>query len=194
MRESVAVIIGTFGDKEVWEPLVHRAMASAGNQTRPADRIVWCHALTLQQARNGGAAGLDVDWLIFLDADDELDTSYVEHMLEERRGDVKVPLTLGVYEDGSTDGAPVRIPWRDLRVANFVVIGAMHRRVLFEQVGGFPDYPILEDWAYWRKLHALEAKFYDSMAIYRVHVRPGSRNDQANHGEVYSRILREIPL
>jgi len=193
MEPSVGVVIGTYGALDDWIDLVERAKVSVHSQSRAADDLVWCHGENLADARNSGAAQCGCEWLIFLDADDELDEGYIEAMLSVE-GDVRVPMTLGLYENG-VDAYPTRIPWRDLRSANFVVIGAMQRRDNFEIVGGFPDYPILEDWALWRRLSAIGATFVESPAIYKVHVRQGSRNtDTELHGRVYRQILSEVPL
>jgi hypothetical protein len=131
-------------------------------------------------------------WLIFLDADDELDERYIERMMEGS-GDIRRPSTIGVYRDGTEDDAAVMIPRTDLRVANCIVIGAMHKASLFFQVGGFDNYPILEDWDLWQRMVLHGASVVDVPdAIYRVHVRDGSRNaDGGLHRHTYARIQRQ---
>lgn len=194
---TVGVVIGTYGDREIWQPRARRAMDSLDAQTRRPDDYIWVDDESLQSARNRGAELMgDNDWLIFLDADDELDPRYIERMLDNPVGDICRPATIGVYEDGTTDDAPVMIPWRDLKTANCIVIGAMVRSKLFFEVGGFDDYPMLEDWALWRKCVAAGAKVSDvPTAVYRIHVRSGSRNtDRRLHGEIYRRIQNEVPL
>lgn len=200
---SVGVGIGTYGDRIGWTPYVRRAIRSLEQQTVAPDDFIWIHADTLQEARNHAAEELaDNEFLIFLDADDELDEHYVDAMLTAVDVDhalaamsIMRPSTLGVYEDGSTDTAPVMIPHTDMRRRNCVVIGAMCPTFLFQSVGAFDDYPILEDWALWRKMLAAGASIADvPEAIYRVHVREGSRNDAPTHGNTYQRILKEVPL
>lgn len=192
---GVGVAIGTFGDKLEWANYARRAMLSVGRQTVAAD-VRHVHGQSLHQARNAAAEELTGHkWLIFLDADDELDERYVERMLAGE-GDIRRPATIGVYPDGTEDDAPVMIPRTDMRRTNCVVIGAMHLAKFFYGAGGFHDYPILEDWALWRKMIAAGASIGDVPdAVYRVHVRPGSRNtDGKLHGHIYGRILREVPL
>lgn len=200
---EVGVAIGTYGDRAAWTPYVRRAIASLENQTTPPDDFMWVHAKTLQEARNGAAEQLkDNEFLIFLDADDELDEHYIQAMravLDEdlARAALAImrPSTIGVYEDASTDDRPVMLPLTDLTRRNCIVIGAMCPTFLFEAVGGFDDYPILEDWALWRKMLSAGAVIVDvPEAIYRVHVLPGSRNSAPTHGDTYARILREVPL
>lgn len=185
---SVGVVIGTFGDLMEWAPLVQRASASVAAQTVKPDCVIWKHADTLQNARNWGANEVDCDKLIFLDADDELDSHYIEAMLTGS-ADIRKPSTLGIV-DGVEDDHPVMIPARDINTANHIVIGAMVSSEVFFKVGGFDDFPMLEDWALWLKCYKAGATIGEIPdAIYRVHVRTGSRNtDLALHGRVYNEI------
>lgn len=191
MTETVGVVVGTFGDRRRWGRLARRALDSAHNQSRPADAIFWCHADTLRDARNYGAEQAETDWFIFLDADDELDPFYIEKMLEAE-GDLRQPSTLGLYENGTRDNEPVLIPARPdgLETGNFIVIGAMVRARFFNQVGGFNDYPILEDWDLWRRVTRAGAVIGQAPeAIYKVTVRKNSRNaDTSLHGRIYTQI------
>jgi glycosyltransferase involved in cell wall biosynthesis len=198
---TVGVVIGTYGDMDKWSEIAERAIQSIRDQSCPADRWIHVHSDTLANARNQGAKAVDTDWLIFLDADDELDPRYIESMLNRRvfsarSYEIIRPSTLGVYPDGTTDEQPVMLPWTDLTTRNCVVIGAMCPSSLFFEVGGFGDWPILEDWALWRAMVAKGARIADCKeAIYRVHVNEGSRNtDHKKHGNVYRQIQKAVPL
>lgn len=193
---TAACVIASYGDSRYWTPLADRAAQSAGRQTLPFDEVIRLHLPEgrLQQARNEAASHAKSHWLCFLDADDELDPHYVEAM-GKVHGDIKRPATLGVI-DGIEDDYPVMIERGELRVRNFIVIGAFFRREQFEAVGGFSDDPVLEDWDLWIRMHLDGAEIVDvPEAIYRVHVRDGSRNtprptpsELARHGKVYSEI------
>src|SRR5688500_13383139 len=106
MSDTIGVVIATFGNRDAWETLARKATHSALNQSQPADGVIWYHGDTLQEARNTGAERLGTDWLIFLDADDELDPLYVESMAGSS-GDIRQPSTIGFYEDGTEDSRPV---------------------------------------------------------------------------------------
>lgn len=185
---AVTIVIGTFGDP-VWVDRAHVAFRSAVAQTVPAT-VVHVHGKTLADARNTGAAGTRSPWLIFLDADDTLDPGYVAAMTSGG-GQLRQPATLGVYPDGHTDVAPVMIPAKPLTEGNYLVIGTAIQRSMFEQVGGFQEWPIYEDWDLWLRCVAAGANVTQVPdAVYRVGVRPDSRNNQPRQVQIdtYNRI------
>lgn len=193
---DVTVVIGTFGEfKGKWQKYVQRAWRSVEAQTVRPRVLTHVHDGTLAMARNQGGLNATTEWVIFLDADDELDPLYVESMLAAT-GDVRRPATLGIYEDGRTDDYPVMIPRKPLLDANFIVIGAMVRADMVRTVEGFDEYPMSEDWAFWIKCWLEGAVISDVPdAIYRVNVVPGSRNsDSRLGGKVYNQIkARFVP-
>lgn len=193
MTERVGVVVATYGDRDEWWELAERAVASARSQSVAPAAVVWQHERTLSDARNLGAyrAG-DVDWLVFLDADDTLDGGYIEAMLLGT-GKVRQPSTLGVYDDGSTDSEAVLIPpKKNLLDGNHLVIGSMVSRDLFVSAGGFDELPILEDWDLWIRCWLLGAEIGTAPgAIYRVSVNRTGRNSAPNHGDVYTRIRQK---
>ncbi len=185
----VSVVIATYGNEDEWKPLVLRAMQSAWDQSVLPHEVLHEHGPSLAKARNAGAERAKGDWLIFLDADDELSHGYIEAMVGSY-GDVCRPSTLGISPDGSEDNAPVLIPRKPLIDGNFIVIGAMIERERFLRLGGFNELPILEDWDLWLRFAVDKAEIVDVPdAIYRVHVRENSRNtDRSGHGAIYSQI------
>jgi len=178
---SISVIIGTFGD-DSWRTLAERARMSAEEQSVRPDEIIMSHEPSLSLARNRPAERAVGDWLIFLDADDQLDYSYIQAMKDrivELSGENYLiqPSTLGVV-DGVEDDEPVLIPSKDIHMGNWMVIGTAVRRDVFLDAGGFPDLPCWEDWALWaRCIHNGAKTTTCPRAIYRVNVHPGSRND-----------------
>lgn len=179
---DVTVVIPIFGDMEFWAPLAGRAFRSVLAQTR-RPQVVISVGDTLQAARNSAGLQATTEWLCFLDADDELDPYYVHHMLLGE-GDIRQPSTLGIV-DGVEDGQPVLIPQRRLTESNYVVIGAFVRTEMFRQVGGFDDFAAFEDWDLWRRCVGAGAVIGAvPEAIYRVHVRPQSRNSMSTPGAV----------
>lgn len=185
------MIIATYGDYGTWAPLIRRALDSVNRQTRIPDEVVVHHGQDLACARNGGANLVSTDWLIFLDADDELDERYIEASLAGS-GDIRQPSTLGIQGD-QVDDYPVLIPEAPLAERNYIVIGAMQWRDKFLQAGGFANYSALEDWELWQRLvlHQKAVVTPCPDAIYRVHVTPTGRNNSVQrHGECYMSIRR----
>lgn len=193
----ISVVVSTFGD-ESWKGLAQRAIDSALRQSMAAEDVYYNHCDTLHEARNLGAEQAKGDWLVFLDADDELDYSYIEEMhrviLDEgySRPWLVQPHTLGV-QGGKEDPHAVLIPKRNLIDANYLVIGTAVRRDQFLRVGGFRDLPLYEDWDLWLRCVMDGAKVTSSLAIYRIHVNDNSRNMPAREKqvEVYNRIRTE---
>lgn len=177
-----------------WEVLAQRAVDSASVQRNDHKvEVVRVYGKNdLCVARNEGARRARGDWLIFLDADDELSPGYVKAMLAAE-GDIRKPATLGVV-DGVEDDEPVMIPKTDLLKRNHIVIGAMVNKFKFLQAGGFkPGLKALEDWDLWRRMvYFHEASVTEVPdAVYRVHVRGGSRNSNTrNHHDAYKYIQR----
>jgi glycosyltransferase involved in cell wall biosynthesis len=190
MRGTVSIVIGTYGDLDYWDAVAEKAIDSAKNQTVAAE-VIRSHGQSLQEARNYGAEEATGEWLIFLDADDELDLRYVEEMLTGT-GDIRQPATLGIV-DGVPDRRPVVIPPAPLLERNYLVIGSMCRRDIFLDVEGFRDLECLEDWDLWIRMVLAGATIgCCADAVYKIHVRQGSRNqDSGIHGRVYQQIQSE---
>lgn len=209
---TFAIVIACYGDPAWMELAWSRAYPAALDQAGgPTIDVVYLPHGTLAEARNEGARRNDAEWLCFLDADDELDPGFMEAMLDPAWQATTPPLTADsarihpasllapavtyVYPDGRE--TPPAIPnaggWPDV---NECVIGTLVRRECFLEVGGFRDLPSLEDWDLWLRV----VKEYDApivqvpAAVYRAHVRPGSRNSdqsvydqlRAEHAEVWA--------
>jgi glycosyltransferase involved in cell wall biosynthesis len=187
---TISICIATFGD-EAWAELAwSRAYPSALGQT---DDIVVYHGSSLAQARNTAAEMAKGDWLVFLDADDELCPGYIAEMTFQ--------LDILAYWDESTKClfAPAmqhpgqRVPtipnlgkWPS---ANECCIGTMWPRKLFLALGGFRELPSLEDWdAALRAVKAGARIVHVPAAVYCAHVTLGSRNSDQS---VYARLREE---
>jgi glycosyltransferase involved in cell wall biosynthesis len=192
--ETVDVVIATYGDAGYWDPFVERARASAWAQTHPPGNVFHEHdsvGTDLSTIRNQGAAASSADWLIFLDADDELDGGYVWAMLNGD-GDLRWPSTLGVV-NGVCDDHPVLLQprYENFLIGNHMVIGTMVRRELFTAAGGFrPGLTSLEDWDLWIRCLLTGGIMRPCPdAIYRVHVQQASRNQSIpDHNQQYAEI------
>jgi glycosyltransferase involved in cell wall biosynthesis len=168
---DLTVVIGTYGD-ETWEYMARtEAMPSAEAE---CEEVILVHGDTLAQARNAGAKAAQTEWIVYLDADDQLEPGFRE-AIAAGEGDVRVP----AYRQCNPARNPQFVVPRicDLRTENFVIIGSVHRRSLALEIGGFLEWPVNEDWCYWQRCWKAGAEFVvHSGAVYRTNARMGSRN------------------
>lgn len=160
----MTVIVATYGTSD-WRDL--------GADTAAAHDAVHVHGRNLAHARNTAAEHCSSEWLIFLDADDDLAPGYVAGMAAAS-GDLRAPRLELHYPD------KVVVPdltGRDIERTNPCCIGTAIRRSLFLSCGGFPDLPGWEDWALFLRATRRGATItHVPGAVYRQRVRPRSRN------------------
>ncbi len=178
---DVTVVIGTYGGEEWRDLAVRRAIPSA--RALGVD-IVAVHGESLHQARNDGLSRVRTDRVVFLDADDELEPGYAEAMATVD-ADVLVPRVRYIRRGVAVPPIMPRVAGHHqhactadcLAYGNWIVIGACVRTDLVRKVGGFRDFAWSEDWDLWVRIWQAGGTFAAAPeAIYRAHVRRGSRN------------------
>lgn len=169
---TASIIIGTFGDVK-WSDLANeRAIPSALAQ---GVEVVHHHGDTLAQARNEAAATATGDYLICLDADDELAPGYVDAILKGS-ADLRSPAIQYIYPD--REESPKLLTPKNLRRGNYLPIGTAIRRELFFEVGGFCELPAWEDWDLMVKCYLRGATIEQiPEAVYRAYWSPTGRNN-----------------
>lgn len=180
----ISIVITTYGADHWKEVATKRAIPSAKAQN--AYEVIYWHdpVNEIGPARNTAAEQATGEWLLFLDADDELAEGYVEAMTgaicDPRRPEPAMLQPAVRYWRKGRPMNPTMIPIKDLRVDNFLVIGTVVRRSLFTRVGGFNDYPHgFEDWSLWAKCWKAGAQVFPvPKAIYDAHVNPQSKHRQ----------------
>ncbi len=202
----ISVIVATYGDN-VWpEMAIERAIPSADGQG--ALEVVFDHQPggSVWSSRNVSAFAASGDWLLFLDADDELAPGYVgamERALEQEGtdGNHRLLLTPAVQtiRNGRPPGKPTFFKEVPLRQANWLVIGTLVHRDLFWEVGGFPEAEHgLEDWALWSKCVRAGAEIVKVPdAVYRYWLNPQSMHrqmwrDKKKQVAAHRRVAREL--
>jgi hypothetical protein len=181
---DVTVITGTFGD-DSWQLLAReRAGASVPDEVR------WIHAHgdTIGQARNMALERVETEFVIGLDADDELPSMEYIDAMARGTADVRVPMML--YRRGRQARLwQPRVAGHDhhdctvdcLEAGNWVPIGACARTGLLREVG-FHDFGWSEDWATWALAARAGATFeLIRDAVYIAHVDPAGRNRGQDH-------------
>lgn len=186
---DVEIAVCTFGGNEWRELADRRAVPSAETEGVPVRR---CHADTLAESRNYALELCESEWIIYLDADDELEPGYIEAMLAGR-GDVRAPSVRRVKPDGRAKKRTYmprvynhrhECRGRCLPLGNWVTVGALARVDLLREVGGWGDEPIYEDWALWLRCHRAGADIRPCHdAIYRYWFSEKSRNNALSGAE-----------
>ena len=184
MSDTISVVIATYGDRE-WIILANDRSVPSAEKEDP-DEMVLRHLFegTRASSLNQGAEDATEDWLIFLDADDELAPGYVGAMrraLEQHRtdGNHKVLFTPAVQHiRKGRPRPPFFFPECSLETGNWLVIGTMIRREFFLDIGGFHEHPHgLEDWNLWARAVRTGARIVKVPgAVYRAHMNPTSKH------------------
>jgi hypothetical protein len=181
MNEDFTVVVGTYGTP-AWERLAReRAIPSAEAQGVP---VVHVHGETLADARNRGLAQVATEFVVHLDADDELEPGYIA-TLAAGSADLRAPAVRYVHPGGHTYR-----PWMPqvaghkhactadcLSAGNWLVVGTAARAELLRSVGGWEEWPVYEDWSSWLRCWVAGATIEAvPEAVYRAYVRRDSRN------------------
>lgn len=178
---DVTIGIATYGDP-AWTTLAERrAIPSARQFDVP---VVYHHGTSLDGARNAVLNDVTTRWVIYLDADDELEAPYVAAM-STGTCDLRAPAVRYVLPGGRMQRPMVpRVAGHThactgdcLPFGNWLVIGTCARTDLLHQVGGWHPFTWSEDWALWARCWQAGASVEAiPWAIYRAHVRRDSRN------------------
>lgn len=186
---TFSICIATYGDGR-WRKLAQeRAYLSALAQDE-VDEIVILHLDegTVASARNEAAARAQSDWLVFLDADDELASGYIEAMkdvLDLEESHDRLLLTPAVAYITNTPKRMIEEPpkfWREVPFTqgNWLVIGTAIKRSFFFDIGGFADEPAFgayEDYELWLRADKAGARIRKvPEAVYRAWKEPDSRH------------------
>lgn len=199
----ISIVITTYGDVSWKKVAAERAIPSA--EQAGAFEVIYHHDHKKQigPARNAAAQKAQGEWLLFLDADDELAEGYVEGMTsaicsDQRPEPALLQPAVRYWRKGRPQN-PIMVPVKDLSTDNFLVIGTVLRRSLFQAVGGFNDYPHgFEDWSLWAKCWKAGAQVFPvPRAIYEAHINPQSKHrimwrDRKYQVETHMRVAAEL--
>lgn len=182
---DVTVVVATYGEQSWVELAKERAIPSAVALDVP---VIAVHDDTLHDARNTGMRMVDTEFICWLDADDELEPGYFDH-IDQADGDLRVPCVRYVKDHANVAPRMPRVAGHShlcggecLPYGNFMVIGTVAPTNLVRKVGGFRDFPWSEDWDLWVRCWQSGATIsHVPAAVYRARVRPDSRNRAPAH-------------
>lgn len=179
----ISVCISTFGTEEWRERAWQHAYPSTIGQGCEVI-IVHQEKGTVASSRNEAAKRAHGQWLIFLDADDQLAPGYVEAMERSLNGPaLYLPQTQFASWTARNRVWPASfLPDCSLRDGNPLIIGTMVPRDLFLEVDGFTEgVELYEDWMLFAQLWKKGAEVVKvPRAIYIAYMRRRSRNRVQN--------------
>lgn len=189
---DAAVVVATFGAPE-WAERAQRAARSA-ELAAPAELVVYHGGSSVAEARNTAARQTSAEWLVFLDADDELEPGYLAALAATgHTSGLLAPAVREVVDGIPGEARTLDDARRDIDHGwNPCVIGTAIRRATFDAAGGFWPERAWEDWSLFRRAWLLgEPVHHVPDAVYRVHVNPAGRNSTIDRPrELHRQILR----
>lgn len=202
---DISILIPSYGEP-VWEEMAEtRALPSAMAQNAHEVLIDHDPTGTIASVRNGLAEKATGDWLLYLDADDELGPGYIAAMQRAYgQGRIRdgIPPLLTPAVSYVTKGRRQMarfLPGSDLSKNNYLVVGTLVERDLFLSVGGFSDYPHgFEDFSLWSKCWRAGAKVIQvRRAVYIAYVNLESKHrmnwkNRRWQVEMHERVVREL--
>lgn len=187
---DVTVVVCTW-EGPGWRHLAGtRSRAITSAQAAGADDVVVVHLNRddAAAARNLALDQVQTGWVVYLDADDELEPGYLA-ALTGGTADLRAPAVRYVRHPADhTPAAVPRVSGHDhacsgdcLPYGNWLVVGTLVRADLLRKVGGWRDFPWSEDWDLWLRCHLAGATIEAiPTAVYRAYVRFNSRNRAAS--------------
>jgi len=176
---DLTIIVGTFGDQK-WSDLAKgRAVPSAESEDvrviHNHGEVLESYGASLAACRNDAARKATTEFLLFLDADDEIEPGFVKAM-GETNGDLRTP-AVRYIRPGRGAARPMFWPEKNIQDSNYLIVSTLIRRELFWEVGGFEPFDLYEDWCLFSrciKAGATVTRVPD--AICRVHIDPQSKH------------------
>lgn len=196
VSNNISVVCSTFGNFK-WQLLAQeRAIPSAKALNVP---VIYNHGTLLHETRNLGLSQVETDWVVHLDADDELTPGFFEEM-DKVDGDLRPPSINHVYENvtfmprvvGQNGVHTHTCVGECLIDGNWLIVGTVARTELLREVGGWKEWGTWEDWDLWLRCWIAGATITPvPSAIYKAYSTPQGRCKNLPQEEL-NRIYQEI--
>lgn len=204
--KDVTVVIPTCGD-DAW---LHMGNQAEENTKALGVKTLRVHipSGTVSQARNAGLYQVKTKYVVFLDADDDLDARYFEGVV------LTADVTATAIQYNEQVGPQIPRVWLHehqgykphagpcdgecLPDGNYIHIGAFINVAAAKAVGGFRDYPVYEDWALYLAMQQNGATFdthYASVYLANTRHNDNHRNKAIPLHErnlIHEGILRDL--
>lgn len=194
-----SIVIATHGDNRWMELAAARAIPSAQHQ---GAEIIAKHEpdATRAEVRNKLIKQASGDWIITLDADDELAPGYITAMSKAVQKNCLLTPRVSYVRKGKV-GSPKFWPEVELKDGNWMVVGTAAPRDLMLSVGGwrsFTESGVLnewDDWDMWIRCVQAGARIVKvPEAVYIAHVQPTSSHYFGARRKTRQFWLQEIRL
>lgn len=183
LKDNVSIVCSTFGNFKWQLQAQQRAIPNAKSFGVP---VYYNHVSapnSLHVARNMGLSQVKTDWVVHIDADDELAPGFFEEM-DNVDGDLRPPSVNHVYEKVTfmpkvvgRHGVHTHTCVGDcLEEGNWLVVGTVARTELLREVGGWKDWKTFEDFDLWQRCWLAGATITPvPKAVYRAYSTPQGR-------------------
>jgi rSAM/selenodomain-associated transferase 2 len=168
----LSIIIPTLNESSLIEPALRRLQAQApeverivadGGSSDGTPELARAYAQVVLAPRgrarqmNAGARAAQGDWLLFLHADTALPNGFLRWIAQAERAGYGAG-AFRLHIEGHHPllpllamGANLRTRWRGIALGDQALFA---RHALFKRLGGFPDLPLMEDYAFALRLRA----------------------------------------
>ncbi|MBE7170981.1 MAG: glycosyltransferase family 2 protein [Williamsia sp.] len=148
-------------------------------------------------ARNKGVKWAQAEYILFLDSDNKISTSYIDRGIEVLKKHKEVGVVHGNAAFlGATNGprfATKEFDLLEIMKSNYIDICSVVRKKAWEEVGGLDENRLLmghEDWEFWISLYARNWKFhYVDEILFDYRIRENSLWLQKSDDELVKKVV-----
>ena len=199
---DISIAVSVFGDSK-WAMLAkNRAIPSANQFGVP---VLFNDCDSLHESRNEALKQCETEYIVYLDADDQLSPDFLEEM-SKGTCDLRAPSVTYIMPNGNRTRPTVPKVWNHthncvaacLPKGNWLVVGSVVKAQLLRDIGGWKDWPVYEDWDIWLICHLAGASIEAiPEAVYLAYAMPNSRNNSLpvhERDKIHYKILASVGL
>ena len=188
---DATIVVGTFGSKQ-WNNMGAKTANRLANTFGDVP-VIHKHADGLAAARNGAISEAGSEWICIVDADDNLHPNYFKHMSKFADSfDLLAPDIRWVYVGTRRKTRVTHMGNVNILNQNPCCIGTVFRKSVWEEVGGFKNLPVLEDWEFFRRCYKNGARLKCVRgAEYIYNLKNDGRNSDVQKRRVIANKIRK---